>query len=297
MRRQSARARPSAKAFTLIELLVVIAIIALLVSILLPSLQQAKNLAKGMLCMTHIKGMGTGLMLYQEATGGWVPGSFPHDFVYDSGGVGITWPTWAHCMMQLTQTQWEYDPDYHPSGIAWNPQVSYVDSFDMLFCPMDGGMVDDWMKSINGSYGINISMTYDDHSPGPSPHGEFYNIQLTKRPDQMYLLFCSLNDGGGTYHEYNHAIVKNLPDFLANAARAWTIALRHGTAMDSSYVLNHSGAASEINWRDIRTYEGSVTTVGDDTRTKGPWLNGLGLTEYHNIPVGEYDTIMGLPGN
>lgn len=44
-------------AFTLVELLVVIAIIALLVAILLPALSRAKEQAKSMVCVAHIKGM------------------------------------------------------------------------------------------------------------------------------------------------------------------------------------------------------------------------------------------------
>ena len=290
--------RHSRQAFTLIELLVVIAIIALLVSILLPSLQQAKNLAKSMICKTHVKGIGTAIMLYQEGSGGWVAGTYPYNFVYDSGGTGMTWPTWPHVMIALSQKTWEGDPDYTPSGDVWVPKTSYIDEPDLLFCPMDASEMDEWAQSVNGSYGINDAMTYSEDNAFPGPDGSgFYNIQLTKRPDQMYLLFCNLNDGGGTYHDQSHAIVRNLPDFIANPAQAWTVALRHGTAMDSSFVLDHTGAASEIHWKDIRTYEGSETLIGSDVRVKGPWLNGLGLTEYHNIPDAEYDTIMSLPGN
>jgi len=54
------------KGFTLIELLVVIAIIALLVSILLPSLTRARELAKQAICGTRLKGIGSALALYQN---------------------------------------------------------------------------------------------------------------------------------------------------------------------------------------------------------------------------------------
>ncbi len=54
----------SRKAFTLIELLVVVAIIALLISILLPSLSRARELSKRLVCGTQAKGFGTAVKIY-----------------------------------------------------------------------------------------------------------------------------------------------------------------------------------------------------------------------------------------
>ena len=58
---------PTRKAgFTLIELLVVIAIISLLVSILLPSLGKAKDLAKAAMCSSQTRNMALAFLVYRE---------------------------------------------------------------------------------------------------------------------------------------------------------------------------------------------------------------------------------------
>ena len=65
-------------AFTLIELLVVIAIISLLVSILLPSLTAAKELARRVICASNQRHIGLGLFLYANEYDDYLPRGYPH---------------------------------------------------------------------------------------------------------------------------------------------------------------------------------------------------------------------------
>jgi prepilin-type N-terminal cleavage/methylation domain-containing protein/prepilin-type processing-associated H-X9-DG protein len=65
-------------AFTLIELLVVIGIIAILASLLLPSLINSKAQAKGIACLNNLRQLQLSWLLYTDDYAGGVP---PNDFV------------------------------------------------------------------------------------------------------------------------------------------------------------------------------------------------------------------------
>jgi prepilin-type N-terminal cleavage/methylation domain-containing protein/prepilin-type processing-associated H-X9-DG protein len=58
--------------FTLVELLVVISIIALLVSILLPSLNRAREAAKTVVCKAHMRQVGLASLMYSTDNNGWI---------------------------------------------------------------------------------------------------------------------------------------------------------------------------------------------------------------------------------
>src|SRR5438067_1737574 len=61
------------RGFTLVELLVVIAIIAILAALLLPALSAAKEKARRVTCVNHLRQIGIGLSIYAPDNGERVP--------------------------------------------------------------------------------------------------------------------------------------------------------------------------------------------------------------------------------
>lgn len=92
--------RNTPKGFTLVELLIVIAIIAALIALLLPALNQVRQSAIQLQCLSRMKQLNTAVFLFANENGGKLPPIFAGS-TSSSGSNTYTFPSWfnAPCIM------------------------------------------------------------------------------------------------------------------------------------------------------------------------------------------------------
>ncbi|AQQ09115.1 type II secretion system protein G [Sedimentisphaera cyanobacteriorum] len=131
-------------AFTLIELLVVISIIALLMAILMPALQKARNQAKFVMCSSNQKQIIYGVSAYQADNGNRYPPSIAGKRKNDSGGYFQSNGFWTQ------PARINYHPENAASGqsnglaggILARFMLDYISEAGVYICPMSRVNID-----------------------------------------------------------------------------------------------------------------------------------------------------------
>ncbi len=87
--------------FTLVELLVVIGIIAILISVLVPTLAKAREQARSVQCLSNIRQIATAVMMFSAEHNGWMPGN--GGFAIHRFDPGQNFPGMVDADPQITQ--------------------------------------------------------------------------------------------------------------------------------------------------------------------------------------------------
>ena len=139
------------KAFTLVELLVVIAIIALLMSVLIPSLKMAKDYAKRTICASNLKSLGQGVFVYATNNNDFLPPSR-----YQAGVPGQGLPYYSYNMFTITNA-----PELSAKnrvintfGLGYLFMNDLVETGESYYCPSAPRVVE-------GSNGAAVSFRYE----------------------------------------------------------------------------------------------------------------------------------------
>jgi prepilin-type N-terminal cleavage/methylation domain-containing protein len=180
------------RGFTLVELLVVIAIIGILVSLLLPAVQSAREAARRISCSNNQRQITVALLNYHDTFGAFPPGAL--------GGWGHSWT--ANILPQLEQQSLA-------AGIPWNESVNwYSTDPDSLYvqelartpipafrCPSQpgakhmtwSGITDRYVTSYLGNTGGNA--VTDDFSSDPNI------VDMSRSNGVMFAHRCWLTSG------------------------------------------------------------------------------------------------------
>ena len=119
------------RGFTLVELLVVIAIIGVLVALLLPAIQAAREAARRAQCLNNLRQVGLACLNYESAKGTLPPGSF-----YGEGDLGGNYVTAIMPYMEMANVIDSID-DTVSFVHQNNERIVSTSTFPGLYCPSD----------------------------------------------------------------------------------------------------------------------------------------------------------------
>ncbi len=232
----------SKKGFTLIELLVVIAIIALLLAILLPSLNRVKEAAREVICKIHLRGVGLGMRLYADENDEKLFPTVPNLYMWYDAARNPIDPT-------SSDAYW---------GVAYR---DYVDTPEVFGCPSFQRPNDPLYNLpqellLEAAFCLNRRVVYD-----------FDKISEIKSPSTFIVSHDHIEPAieaavGDAFHNNDVQGAMNLTQYRSGRWMHYRKIFRHRIRFDKPLL---TGGRANILWLDGQVSSLDETT-GDDVR-------------------------------
>lgn len=199
-------------AFTLIELLVVVAIIVVLIALMLPSLNKARQQARLVTCMSNVRQLGTATFLYLQDNNDWFPPP------YDTAKNNLSWYVGGLLGQNGSGEQkWQ---NYFGTQVAGMRTKFHCPASRAMMTPTGGA-------SAAFGYGMNSTLG----------GGIYVAARQTKLDNPMQVILyadCNISDTGGF-----NGVIGYDPPWLATPTSIWMPNTLHGGAANYLMVDLH----------------------------------------------------------
>ena len=215
------------RCFTLIELLVVIAIIAILASMLLPALQQARGRARTAACVNNFKQLGMIFQQYAEDNGGFLPHKTTE------GGTPLR--RYKSCLWRYDQKLWNFPHaeehlggwDRNNTTKTWNKGKYICPGAELAEFDV---MVKAGMNTATNVYYNSFGICHAFIQRGKDQEGAIPKLNMIRFPSQ---LFYMADSNGGRQLSYDSD-----PSQKGDGS---SLSLRHGGGSNIYHVDGHVG--------------------------------------------------------
>ena len=220
------------RGFTLIELLVVIAIIAILMGILMPSLQRVRKIAQGIVCTSNLRTLMIAWRMYADSNDDRLVGC--QDGMPDR-------PNWISGWMNFSSdpVNWDLQND-----LVKSPLWSYAGKNPKVFkCPAD-------MAKVTNNQGRSVPRVRSNSMSQVFGYGEWLNSAPSSRQQNVWRTYSKFTNI--VHPAQTWVFVDEHPDSINDAAfaNACTNASNPSTARIIDYPANYHGGSCGFSFSD-----------------------------------------------
>ena len=278
--------------FTLVELLVVITIIAMLVALLLPGIQSAREAARNSNCQNNLKQLGLACLNYERVHGGLPPASVFPTFLSnkaslsDSDRIGWVWLVLPFLEQSNLADQFHFDRVWFDPSL----QPLVTTRLSVMECPSDpiaGNIFNGSDSDPTSSSTVSFQAAAADYFATVSVNSNASQLGWTPRQDETY------TSANGAVYDYQGALqddeiskMSKITDGTSNTMMLAEMSGRPKAYMTGS-VLNPNvadktygfGAWAHNNKHTVKTYS------YDGQTSPGPCpincSNQMGIYSFH----------------